>query len=385
MSGRVPFDQVISSLNDTMFDDAHWPAASALIDRVCGSKGNILFWGDGGADTPSSIRFVRCVYRGERFEEFEKEYFRVYYPLDERVPRLRQLPDSEIVSIEALYTDEEKRTSIAYNEMLQRSDTSNCLHARLDGPTGSRIIWTAADPVDDAGWTAGRVDAIARVLPHIRQLVRVRRALADAGALEATMAQLLGSARCGVIQLDPRGRIVALNDRARKRLRARDGLMDARGRLHARMRGEDPRLQALIAKALPGGTGGAACSSTMAVTRPLGLPPRLVLHVTPIRGRQPGWGAARVAAIVLVVEPEKRTMADPELIAKALGLTAAESRVAALLAEGHTPRDIAAATGRSTGTVRWHVRQIFDKNGIARQAELVHLVRTLSAFSPSRD
>ena len=92
-----------------------------------------------------------------------------------------------------------------------------------------------------------------------------------------------------------------------------------------------------------------------------------------------------MAAIVLVVEPEKRAIADPELVADALGLTRAETHVAVMLAEGNTVGDIARATGRSKGTVGWHLKQIFAKNRISRQVELVQLVRSLSAVAGSRE
>ena len=383
MSRHDLFDRVIASLNEAMLDDARWPAASALIDRLCGSKGNILVSGEGGLGNDLEVYFARCVYRGERREEFEDEYFRVYHHVDERGPRLRRLPDSRIVSIDELYTDDEKRSSVAYNEMLARSDTANCLHARLDGPDGSRIIWTAADPVDDEGWSAGRVEMLARLLPHIRQYVRVRLALANASAVGSTMAGLLENTRCGVIQLDPRGRIVALNARALDLLHKGRGLTAARGRLRALIPTENANLQRIVAGAVarfatPG------TSASMVVTRRGDLPPRLVVHVNPVGEGRPELRASRVAAIVLVVEPESRTTADPELVAGALGLTAAESRVAIMLAEGCTLREIAAATGRSTGTVRWHLRQIFDKNRISRQSELVQLVRSLSSIANDR-
>ena len=384
MNRHDAFYRVIASLNEAMLDDARWPAASALVDEVCGSKGNILVSGEGGLGNDLEVYFARCVYRGERHEAFEDEYFRVYHHIDERGPRLRRLPDSRIVSIDELYTDEEKRRSIAYNEMLARSDTANCLHARLDGPDGSRIIWTAADPVDNEGWSSARVEMLARLLPHIRQYVRVRLALVNAMALGSTMAGLLEHTRCGVVQLDPRGRIVALNARALELLRKGKGLTTARGHLRALIPTEDAKLQRIIAGAV-GRVEGPGASASMVVTRGGDLPPRLVLHVSPVGEGRPELRASRVAAIVLVVEPESRITADPELVAGALGLTAAESRVAIMLAEGCTIRDIAAATGRSTGTVRWHLRQIFDKNRISRQVELVQLVRSLSAIANDRD
>ena len=55
-----------------------------------------------------------------------------------------------------------------------------------------------------------------------------------------------------------------------------------------------------------------------------------------------------------------------------------------MLAEGHTLHEIAIATGRSRGTVRWHLKQIFDKSRISRQVELVQLVQSLSVMPRAR-
>ena len=298
---------------------------------------------------------------------------------------MRRLPDSQIVHVGQLYTEAEKRGSVTYNEALARSHTADALHARLDGPHGSRIIWTAADPVDDAGWSAERVETLARLLPHIRQYVRVRLALVDAQARGATLARLLDHTRCGVVELDARGRIVATNDRAHTLLRRRDGLSDAKGALRAVVPREDAALQRLLARALSR-FGAAPESASMTLTRAHGVSPQLVLHVHPVSPAREDERASRVGAVVLVVEAQSRVAApDPRLVASALGLTPAESRVAVMLAQGHTLRDIAAASGRSAGTVRWHLNGVFAKVGVSRQAELVSLVQSLAAMTPDAD
>ena len=382
MSLQDIYERILSSLHEAMLDDAYWPVASALMDEACGSKGNILVSGDACAAPHCAIFLARWFYRGQRHEEYETEYFNAYHHRDERGPRLRDLPDSKIVSVDELYTDHEKRISLAYNEMLMRSDTQNGLHARLDGPDDSWIVWTAADPVDDVGWSSRRVEMVSRILPHVRQFVRVRLALVNARALGTTMADLLDNTGCGIIQLDPQGRIVATNGRALELLRKGDGLTDDEGGLRARLPQEDATLQSLLARALPRFGGGV--SGSMMVTRSVGSPPRLVLHVSPVGAGRPDLRASRVGAIVLIVKPETRTIADPELVAGALGLTPAETRVAMMLAEGCTLLDIAVATGRSKGTVRWHLKQIFAKNRISRQVELVQLVRSLSIVAGGR-
>ena len=104
----------------------------------------------------------------------------------------------------------------------------------------------------------------------------------------------------------------------------------------------------------------------------------LVLHVNPLDQRQADCRSWPVAALVLVVDPRSDTRIDPDLVAESLGLTPMESRVAVMMAEGKAVHEIAAATGRKESTIRWHVRHIFAKHGITRQAELVRLVLSMT-------
>ena len=201
-------------------------------------------------------------------------------------------------------------------------------------------------------------------------------------AFERILAALLDSTSSGMIQLDRRGRIVAANDLARDLLRRGDGLSDQGGSLHARTQADDAALQALLARALPGFGSQGAGGSTI-VRRALNLP-GLVLHVSPVGEGGADIRARRVAALVLLVDPASRTRIDPALVAATLGLTPMESRVAVWLAEGKTVRDIARATGRTENTVRWHMKNIFAKQGIGRQFELVQLVRSLAGLPQLR-
>ena len=104
---------------------------------------------------------------------------RRYYPGDERVPRLAQLPDSRLVAIAELYTEAELKTSRAYNEALRRGGYQH----GLDVSGGCSIVWTLADGVEGDGWSSARMAMIERLLPHIRQFVEVRGAMAGARGL----------------------------------------------------------------------------------------------------------------------------------------------------------------------------------------------------------
>ena len=58
-----------------------------------------------------------CNNAGQRRDDLEREYLTTYHPLDERVPRFRQLPARHLVHITDLYTAEELKTSRTYNEL----------------------------------------------------------------------------------------------------------------------------------------------------------------------------------------------------------------------------------------------------------------------------
>ena len=382
MSQQDPLDRIIAALHEAALDESQWSATAALIDDACRTKGNLLVYGDGQSQNGTDIFMARFCYRGQRDEELEREYFRVYYPRDERVPRLRQLPDGQLVHVRSLYSEQEVRSSATYNEALPRSHTQNSLHVRLDGPDGSRIVWVLADSVDAVEWSPAQIGLIQRLLPHVRQLVRVRHTLAEAGALGASLGAMLDNSAAGVIQLDRRGRIVEANDRARFLLQRGDGLFDQNGSLNARAPADSAELQRLLARALPR-FGGQGAGGSMLVRRPFDLP-RLVLHLSPVTDGGSDIRARRVAALALIVDPGSRTRIDPELVAATLDLTPMESRVAVWLAEGKTVRNIAQALGRTENTVRWHMKNIFNKHHISRQFELAQLVLALAGLPEPR-
>ena len=376
------FDRLLLSLNDAMLDDAHWPAASALIDEACGITGNELIVGwDMEADIHISVAWF---YRGgQRHPDHEREYFDIYHPGDERMPRLRQLPDSRLVRTADLYTNRERKTSPAYNEWLRRFEAQNGLNVRMNGQNGSRIVLATADPIKGGSWDTAQLRTIERLLPYIRQFVRVHQTMTSAETLGKSLTDMLGNDRLGVIHLDWRGRIANANDRALGILRLGDGLTANReGILKTWLQADTTRLERLLARALPP-TGRQGTSGSITVRRQSGLP-SLALHITPIAGSQTTFRPRDVAALLLVVDPVSRLRVDPRLVANTLGLSAAESQVAISLAEGRTVHDTAQATGRSENATRFHLKRIYRRLGISGQTDLVRLVLSLTELPKPR-
>ncbi len=378
MSDQDAFERILASLYDAMLDDTLWPATSALIDDACGMVGNSLIIREGSQDD-SRVFFFGSYYRGERREDWEREYLEVYHPINEGIPRFRQLPDSRVVHTSALYIPQELKTSPTYNEAFPRWHCQDGLNVRLDGSDDSHIAWHPFDPVTPGGWESSQLTLVKGLLPHIRQFIRIRQALAKAEALGASMTALLDTPRIGVICLDRSGRIMEANDRAHAILQQGDGLSDRGGVLAARVPADHACLERLVAAALPTSSA-PAVSGSMRLRRASALPP-FVVHVKPVGARQMDFGARRVAALVLLVELGLVSHIDPALVAVTLGLTPVESQIAAWVAEGQTVREIAVALEYTERSVRWYLHQIYHKQGLAGKVDLVRLVLSVATFA----
>ena len=370
------FERILASLHEAALDSARWPSASAMIDGALGTRGSTLACGDGVSDGDYRVYFLWTCHLGQRRPDLERLWMETCYPVDEVIPRLRRLPFNRLYHIPDLYTESERKNSMSYDVLKTHGHAGNGIYVRLAGAKGSRILWQVNDPLDGEGWSFAQRELIRRLMPHIRHTAHVQQTLALGDALGATVTEMLDRTGLGIIQLDARGRIEAANDRARDMLRTGDGLRDANGFLFASAPRDNDGLQAVLKRALP--PFGAKCAGGSAIVRRSGGLPPLVLHVTPMGHWEAEFPVSPVAALVLLVDPANGAAIDPAVVAAALNLTGMESRVAVLLAQGMSVSRIATTTGRKESTIRSHVKQIFAKHGLSRQAELVRLVRSLA-------
>ena len=381
MSQQDLFERILARLHDAALDDVHFSKAARLINEAGHTKSNGLAFRHKRGQPGPEPSFFRLIIGSEHRDDLERAHLRDYALHDESLPRIRRLPDGRLTQTADLYTDHEKKTSRTYNLIRGPARQKSGLTVHMHGPAGSSIIWELGDPTEPGGWGSDQLKMVSGLVPHVRQLVRVLRVVTDAEAQGNSLADLLDNERFGVIQLDGQGRVLEANDLATGLLRQGDGLFDRDGFLAARRREENTELQQVLARAtsplstrLAGGSMTVQRSSRQA---------RLVVHVNPVAQSQWYLRSRRVAALVLVVDPDRVARVDPGLVAEALGLTPAEARLAVMLATGHSVHAIAALTQRTEGTVRWHMKQIYRKQRISRQADLVRRVLSLDGFPVS--
>ena len=242
------FERILAALYEAALDDTRWSAATSLIEDTLDASGTAIGVVEVGEDDVLNARvhFARFLRRGDSVQDLMHEYFTVYHPIDEAMPRARRLPDARLVHVRELYTEDELKTSVAYNEGLARLGGQNGLQTQMRGPDGTRIVWSISDPDRSRVWETDQLRFMERLLPHIRRSVIVRQTLAAAEALGTGLAGLLDNDRIGVVQLDRGGRVLEANAPGLEILRRGDGLVEGDGTLDAVLPADRSRLRRLL-------------------------------------------------------------------------------------------------------------------------------------------
>lgn len=205
--------------------------------------------------------------------------------------------------------------------------------------------------------------------PHLRQAVQLDRRLRALRHQRDTAAAVAGRVSQGVILLDARGRILAMNAAAEDIVLAGDGLTIAGG-LAAMRAADDTRLQGLIRRAATRAGGGA-----MALPRPSGRRPYwLVLAPGAGDAARDPWDGERPAAVLFISDPERRPSVPTEALRQQYGLTRQEARVAVAMAEGRSMAEIATLLRIARGTAEIHLKRTMRKLDVHSRAELVALL-----------
>jgi DNA-binding CsgD family transcriptional regulator/PAS domain-containing protein len=90
--------------------------------------------------------------------------------------------------------------------------------------------------------------------------------------------------------------------------------------------------------------------------------------------REMGAFGLRPVVMLLFYHPDSAPAIDASLLYAVFGLTPAESRIATMLAEGLSLKEIAVAQGTRHDTVRKQLRSIYQKTSTNRQPELIRLL-----------
>ena len=359
--------QLIGEIYDSTLNPEAWNAVLPRIGAFVGGSAGGLFAHD------SSRRSGNIYYQFGTDPDYRQLYLDKYLTLDPMFGTYFVLDVGEVFSTSTIMSHAEFLQSRFYKEWI-----------KPQGWIDNVCVYLDKAPEGQAGFAVfrnerqGLADAPARermrlLVPHLRRAVLIGKLIEFKTAQAATFADALDGLSAAMVFVDSDGRITHANAEGRAMIADGGVLRASLGRLVA---GDLNVNRALRDIFLAAATGDAAIGIRgVAVPLVAHDGERYVAHVLPLAsGARRGVGVNYAAAAVLFVQKAAlATRSPPEVIAKTYGLTPMEVRVLLAIVEIGGAPQVAETLGIGEGTVKTHLKRLYQKTGARRQADLVKL------------
>ena len=307
-------------------------------------------------------------------------YLTYYSRLDPAVSVLPALPVGQLYSYKELVNDAIVRRSEFFQDFLIPLGGRHLTSGKIFDDV-KEFATLAVQTSTKRGAFSAQEDALLQALwPSLVTAMQVFRRL-SAATIDSDVARVRGMLDAfermafGGMLIDPFARVLHMNAQAERHLG--DAIRLDKGRLVARHRESDAKLQKLLANVISNPVSLLA-QGAVTIARPHRRP--LLAHVMPTTGFEK-LGVKSRAAIVLLIDPDVERPVSERALSQIFGLTTAEIKLAQRIAGGLSPKEAADELRVSYETARTQLKAIFQKTGVHRQSELVALLGRLGAIA----
>ena len=212
-----------------------------------------------------------------------------------------------------------------------------------------------------------------QLLPHLQRALQIRSRLGGAERKAQISADVLDGLAVGIVVTDAGCRIVFSNQIAESTLRAEGGLSVKGGRLRPRSAKDEAIFDRAIENAAGRYLDPSAPGAGALVLRARDNQTLSVL-VTPMPPDSMRYGQSNALCAVIFSAPMSKASLRPRRLAERFGLTPAQARLLAALADGTDLAGYAHENRIGLVTVRTHLKELLVRTGQHRQVDLVRLV-----------
>ncbi|TFZ02164.1 helix-turn-helix transcriptional regulator [Ramlibacter henchirensis] len=318
----------------------------------------------------------------------ELAYMQHYRTLDPRLPVILERAPAEWTHCHEILDESVVARHPFYQEFLLPYDRRYMSATKLVDTPDATIILATLSGQSQGPLTAEAVRFVDRLMPHLQRACRIglQNFVYSSQALVGHM--LVNKLRQPVILMTSGGHVMHSNEAARDLLRSTKLVAVEDGRLRL----PSPHLQQLLegcatleqafktaqaGSAESGGTHEASGSQfrSLRITEgPRAGDALYAFYSLLLPGSVMGTFGLRPVVMLLFYHPSSAPPIDSGLLYAVFGLTPAECRIATMLAEGLSLKQIADAQGTQHETVRKQLRSIYQKTSTNRQPELVRLL-----------
>lgn len=289
------------------------------------------------------------------------------------------LPEGRVTSYSQFMADLPADAASEYRARMHESgfDLVLGVDLRFPGRFEARFRISRHNAMPD--FTRAERARLQALVPHLRIALDLFARLEFAGAQHGVFHSAAQGLGLAVVVLDKAMRIVSSNPLADHILAAGEGII-RRGEQLAFTATAHQRTIAALLGAHGQGAGQMSSADGRAPARFRVVRPvhgDIVVTARPLDLKALHAGAGAGAIALFLARPASEAIADPQSLRDLLGLTPAEARLAAALAEGGTLVDAARRLGIAHNTAKVQLRAVFAKTGVNRQAQLVALLASL--------
>lgn len=362
------FSSIVGDIYDAALDSTLWPHALRKITDFVGGYSTSIFAKDVAARS-ACMFFQDGVIAPEHIDL----YFNYYVKLDPCTIRHYFTDVGAICTTADVMPYEEFLQTRIYQEWALPQGLFDHAAAVLDKSATGVSLFGIFRHQRQGKADEEMLRRMALLVPHVQRAVRIAGSLEWQRWQNDVLSSTLDSLNAGVILLSARGEVAHANAAGIASLD--DGPLRLSG---GRITGVDPALEPFLQEVMQ-----TSCTGDQLDLRAAGVSHpaldakggRWVIHALPLQGerRAPVRGCNAVA-ILFVQRAQAPSVAMPEVIAKAFNLTPGELRVLLSVVELGGVRQVAEALGLGETTVKSHLRGVYEKTGVRRQAGLVKLV-----------
>jgi DNA-binding CsgD family transcriptional regulator len=362
ISGQVSVKtDLIDRIYECSFVPELWPGVLDELAELAGSRGGLLF-----SARDRVLKWTASANLNDIFRSYVEDG---WFP---RCPRRICLFGQSMPAFfveHDFWTPEQLESKAIYRDFFRPHGLGWSAGTGLQMPTGDHIVFSIEREHSRGPIEKERVGALNELRSHLARSAFVSARLGLQRARGAN--ETLTSMGLPALLLDESGTVIEANrqieemsDHVQWRARNRIALTDGRA---------NDLLWASLAA-----LGSETCSTVRSFPlRDTDDRAAMVVHIIPVRRSAHDIFAGSYALLVLT--PVAAAAAPPiELIRSLFDLTPSEARVARGLAVGETPEEIASIGGVAISTVRSQLRQVLEKTGCTRQAEVVSLLANIT-------
>ncbi|WP_157976657.1 helix-turn-helix transcriptional regulator [Parahaliea mediterranea] len=270
------------------------------------------------------------------------------------------------------------RDSRYYTEFLLPLGIHHAFRMSFSEPGGMRCWISAARTAKNMPFDQSVRDLLVRIAPHLERAMTVFSQLKLSESKAELYQHMTSRLNIGLVLLNDRGLVIDRNDIATQLLED-SGVVSLRSeRLKASSATDNRILQNSINELLSLRNSGQEAVKLCRFDRDSEYLVSALLRVIPQHAYFYGEMAPAIAIylsnLYLSGSNSCGRATSIRLISDLFGLTQAESRLALLLADGKSLAEIAEELSISERTARNHSKNIYEKTGINRQANLVRLI-----------